>query len=810
MTANVSLPKHLQERTRERNSSPLVPHGEYVLYWMRTAVRAHENPALDAAIEVANQLEKPVFVYHAVSERYPFASDRHHTFILEGARDVSAALNARGIGYAFHCEREDHRGPHLETLASCACLVITEEMPVEPLRGLTERLATRLARASSVPLWTIDTATVVPMQRAGKAIERAFQYRKKVWKHLEECVVERADAIPKFPHFVPALPFRAVDFEKDSIPSLVAACDIDHTVGPVRDTPGGSRAGYARWRGFFAKLSRYAEDRNDPVKHGVSRMSAYLHYGMVAPTRLARESFASMSAGSKGAEKYLDELIVWRELAYTWCQYSKDHDSLRALPDWAQQTLQAHSGDPREFTFDWETLARAKTGNRLWDAAQRSLLVHGELHNNVRMTWGKALLGWTSSPARALELLLDLNHRYALDGRDPASYGGLLWCLGRFDRPFPESPVFGTIRTRSITAHQERFDLDAFEKHIERPRDANSSRIAIVGAGPAGAMLARTLQDHGLDITVFDKGRSPGGRTSVRRTGDGFDHGAQFVRFREGSLAQYVDAWKERGILTPWPGPFGELRDGRFFEENAASERWVGQPGMNELVRHLLQDVDVRFGTKVDRMERDDERWVLSGAEGTPLGTFEHVLLAIPAPQASSLLGVHPLAKRLDEVEFAPCWALMADAVGAPPIWSGATVSNPPLAWVARNASKPGRTRTSMRESWVLHADPDWSRRNLELPPSEVASQLKEAFSTLPGVEHLALENAVAHRWRFALVTRPVGEAYLFDEETGVGICGDSLLGARVEAAIKSGAALAGHLLRKSGPAARKDFGASS
>ena len=100
--------------------------------------------------------------------------------------------------------------------------------------------------------------------------------------------------------------------------------------------------------------------------------------------------------------------------------------------------------------YSWETLARGRTGDRLWDVARRSLLIHGELHNNVRMTWGKARLNWTSDAQSALAMMIDLNHRYALDGQDPASFGGILWCLGQFDRPFPPArPILGIVRDRS-------------------------------------------------------------------------------------------------------------------------------------------------------------------------------------------------------------------------------------------------------------------------------------------------------------------------------------------------------------------------
>ena len=179
----------------------------------------------------------------------------------------------------------------------------------------------------------------------------------------------------------------------NDLPSLVAECEIDHSIGPVPHTRGGSAAGYARWDAFQAAgLAEYAKRRNDPLVDGTSRLSPYLHYGMVSPLRIAREAAA---IGTDGGEKYLDELLIWRELAYAFCFHTKNYENLAALPQWARETLAAHESDPRPAILSWETLARGKTGDRLWDAAQQSLLMHGELHNNVRMTWGKALANWT-------------------------------------------------------------------------------------------------------------------------------------------------------------------------------------------------------------------------------------------------------------------------------------------------------------------------------------------------------------------------------------------------------------------------------
>ncbi|HCH64033.1 MAG TPA: deoxyribodipyrimidine photolyase, partial [Deltaproteobacteria bacterium] len=424
-TLLAGLPPVVRERVRPCSAGETT--GAFVLVWMRTAVRAHENPALDAALLAADQLGLPVFVYHALSERYPYASDRHHRFILEGARDVAQQLADRGIGTAFHLERPGHRGPHLRTLAERSALVVTEDLPVPPLTDWT----IALRNAVDTPVWVVDTACVLPMQLVDRGFDRAFAFRNQ-YRAPRAVRLKRAwrDHPVTRPHFVPAdLPFTPVDLQNANLADLIAQCDIDHSVAPVPHTRGGTKAGRERWEAFRdgGGLERYASTRNAAQKDGTSRLSAYLHYGMLSPLRIARETAARIG---RGPEKFLDELLIWRELSHAWCSHQSDLHNLEVLPDWAIESLEARQHDLRPRRFSLERMARGRTGDRLWDACQQSLLLHGELHNNVRMTWGKQLLQWTDGPEHAREVLVDLNHRYALDGRDPSSYGGLYWCLG--------------------------------------------------------------------------------------------------------------------------------------------------------------------------------------------------------------------------------------------------------------------------------------------------------------------------------------------------------------------------------------------
>ncbi len=797
----------------------------YVLYWMRVAVRDHENPALDAAVAAANALDATVLVYHAVSERYPYASDRHHTFILEGARDVARGLRQRGIAYALHVERRatDARGPTLRVLAEEAALVVTEDAPVPPLAEWTRRLAEHLA-AKGVPFIAVDASCIVPMPLVGKRYDRAFAFRKDS-RRIAAASLARPwhDIEPARPAWSPKLPFEPIaaeELDDRRIARLVAECDIDHGVGPVRELRGGSTAGYARWEAFRgAGLAKYAARRNDASIDGTSRLSPWLHFGHVSALRIAREAARATGAG---ADKFLDELLIWREVAWHFASHTPDLESLEALPEWARATLEAHSADARD-VLSLERLERGRTGDTLWDLAQRSLLAHGELHNNLRMTWGKAVPGWTATPEDARRTLVALNHRYALDGRDPSSYGGLYWCLGLFDRPFaPEQPVLGAIRPRPTSVHAGRLDQEAYAARARRPT-RSIGRVAVIGAGVAGLTCARTLLDHNVDVVVFDKGKSPGGRLASRRTEDlAIDLGAQYFTVKERRFERIVASWREDGVVAPWAGRIRAV-DGRGgpMVDTEPVERFVATPSMNALGRHLARDLDVKVGHRVDRVERRGSTFVLRRTVapagitlGVPdvsadeqllreLGAFDVIVMCLPPEQASVLLdGVDErLAAKLRELRFDPCvaYGFVADdtteALRSAPV-DGLFVGRDGdpervIAWVARNSSKPERPEG---DAWVVHAAPEWSSAHLRDAPEDIERALLHELARVLGAGPVRARASTLQRWRYARAPSPL-DRVLFDDEARIGVGGDWAAGGRVEGAFLSGIALAGRVL---------------
>ncbi len=754
--------------------------GSYILYWMRTAMRATENPALDVALQAGRRLKKPVFVYQALSERYSYASDRHHAFVLQGAADVAAGLKDRNIGYAFHLQRPGHRGGHLRQLAKDAALVVTEDFPVAPFAAVEGFSGWDAEVAKVAPLWRVDCACVVPFRAVRGKPERAYAYRAERKGRWEEALTTRyVDFESEGPMFLPELPFEPLDFSKLSIDALISSCEIDHAVTPAHQLPGGTIEGDARWARFLQRqLGAYADHRDDPIRAANSRLSPYLHYGMVSPFKVAREAHAHRTEGST---KFLDELLVWRELAWSFCALEPKHATPASLPAWARATLQQHEGDARLMP-SYETMSRAQTGDPLWDAAQRSLLHRGELHNSVRMTWGKAVVGWTRDAAEAMRVLIDLNHRYALDGRDPASYLGIHYCLGGFDRAFsPEVPVLGAVRPRPTDQHAHRIDFAEYALRTRRPARGQPLTVAIVGAGVAGAACARALVDSGQEVTLFDKGRGAGGRCSTRtEEGLRFDHGAPAFTAQDKRWLRWVRAWADEGVVTQW------------------NDQWVATPAMNNLLKRLLHALDVRFGAQVASVEKHGERWRLVGQTGEGLGEYDVVVMTAPPVQTAALVkwSAPELAAQVEQAVMDPQWVVMLALAESLDLPDATEVGVGPLQRIIRDSAKPGRAPGP--ERWVFHATPEWSRHHLEEFPEAAAAALLDAFWATTGARQQTPVVLKAHRWRCSRVAKPLNVPCLFDSTLRIAAAGDWCPGTGVEAAFLSGTAAAGciHALR--------------
>jgi hypothetical protein len=437
------------------------------LYVMQKVLRGHDNAALDTAITVANASSLLLLIVIAVHDRYAHATARRQTFVLEGVAAVVEELREKHMGaqVEVHVSRKGHRQPAALSLAHRAALVVLEEPFCSPWLAPVNVLCSAHFDA---PVWLVDADSLVPCALVKPAAcHRAYLFdaatKGLVGKRLAAPWVN-AVLNPKGVGVVEpiCMPFKPVQGHLSSITieDLVAEMDVDHTVRQVMHTRGGSKEGYRRWTSFIGGggLDTYAKRRNDALDPGgVSRLSAYLNMGMVSPLRIAREVNAreSLVKGAKaGCAKYMQEFHVWRGVSYAFCYHHTPADascvSLGMLPAWARTSLAHHAIDPRKRLVALPELCKGNSGDPVWDALQQSLVRDGELHNNARMGWGKAVIAWCRGPEDALNALMALNNTYALDGHSPPSVGGLMGCMGLFEGPKGDSLIYGAVQQRGV------------------------------------------------------------------------------------------------------------------------------------------------------------------------------------------------------------------------------------------------------------------------------------------------------------------------------------------------------------------------
>jgi deoxyribodipyrimidine photo-lyase len=475
-------------RIRAVNDHPVNTNARYVLYWMNAYRRTGWNFALQRAVEQAEALQRPLVVLEALRSDYPYASDRLHRFILDGMVANVKAFSGQQVTYYPYIEPVKDAGKGLLAALSVeACLVVTDDYPAFFL----PRMVVAAGRHLPMRLEAVDSNGLLPMQTADHAYPTAYAFRRFLQKTLPAHLMcaPQADPLHSVPLPEPVVLSNSVTAQWPQATDLLLAkggpdlarLPIDHSVAPA-PVAGGSPAARQRLRDFLeTQLPHYTELRNQPDLEMTSGLSPYLHFGHISsheifnalaehedwdPHRLApkadgkRAGWWGMSANT---EAFLDQLVTWRELGFNMCACEPDrYMDYASLPAWARKTLDEHTGDPRPYCYTLEELDSSQTHDPLWNAAQQQLRTEGTIHNYLRMLWGKKILEWSPTPQEALAVMIELNDRYALDGRDPNSYSGIFWCLGRYDRAWGSRPIFGKVRYMSSENTARKVKLKAY------------------------------------------------------------------------------------------------------------------------------------------------------------------------------------------------------------------------------------------------------------------------------------------------------------------------------------------------------------
>jgi deoxyribodipyrimidine photo-lyase len=446
-------------RVRMRRSGWPDTSGTCVVYWMQRSQRGVDNPGLDVAVEAANELGMPVVVFFAPVPFYQQANLRHYRFLLEGIPDIASALEKRGIGFVLR------RYPDHSLLKFCdeihAAMVVGDENPLRRPEHWREIVTQKLR----IPFWTVDSDVVVPSRLIEKEQYAAFHMRKRLHAHLNLFLVKpgnpQAKVAWKKPPHLQSLPPH-FDVTRDWL--------LDRSVAAASGFKGGTKEGKRALREFIQKkLARYSKRRNHPELEGTSRLSPYLHFGHISPLTVAL-AVRDADAPNLDKDAFLNQLLVWRELAINLVTYNPNYDNFECGENWAHRTLAEHARDPRPYLYSEKQFENAETHDPLWNAAQMQMVNSGWMHNYLRMYWAKKILEWSRTPAEAYRIAVMLNDKYELDGRDPNGYAGIAWSIvGKFDRPWFNRPIFGLIRYMSGESTGKKFDSRRYIEQQTQP-----------------------------------------------------------------------------------------------------------------------------------------------------------------------------------------------------------------------------------------------------------------------------------------------------------------------------------------------------
>jgi len=470
-------------RMRPLNHVPVRPGARFVVYWITAFRRLSWNHALDHAVMYAVRHDRPLLILEALRADYPWASARFHRFIMDGMADHARRLARTAVTYFPYVEPSAgaSRGL-LEALAADAVVVVGDDWP-----GFFQ--PRMLAAAARLPcrVEVVDSCGLMPVRAAPRAFPTARAFRRFLQQALPAQLADMPDPEPlrrlpvRTAGIPPAVRERWCPTRLTELESGLPDQPFTRTVPPVT-IRGGAPAAMDRLGGFVAnRLTRYAEERNAPDADAASGLSPYLHFGHIstwqilagladaegwAPDRVARGATGGREGWwgmGRSAEAFLDQLVTWRELGLNAAVHLPGYEAFGSLPDWARRTLAEHSADRRPHVYDVSELDAGNTHDRLWNAAQRQLREEGTIQGYLRMLWGKKVLEWSATPEQAAETLIELNNRYALDGRDPNSYSGIYWCFGRYDRPWgPRRPIFGTVRYMSSANTARKLQLGEY------------------------------------------------------------------------------------------------------------------------------------------------------------------------------------------------------------------------------------------------------------------------------------------------------------------------------------------------------------
>ena len=424
--------------------------GRSVLYWMNRDKRVKDNWALLEAQNLAIEKKAPLIVCFQYFGKFKEANIRQYSFLIKGLLELSNDLKLLNIDFYLIQGRAKHSILKIINDNSIGALFVD----YNPLKSYKRKIHNVVNRVS-IPVYQVDAHNIIPVWVTSQKKEfAAYTIRKKIQNNLNTFLTD-------FPE-IKRHPYGSVSSLNFAYQEIIDKLDIDHGVKEVDWIEPGEDAALRKLATLNEVLRGYSLLRNDPNKKALSNMSPYFHFGHISTQRVALE-MKNSELDSEDKKAFLEEMIVRRELSDNFCEYEPYYDYFEGFHKWAQETLNDHREDKRDYLYTQDQFEESKTHDPLWNAAQNQMKLEGKMHGYMRMYWAKKILEWSESPEAALQIAINLNDKYELDGRDPNGYAGIAWSIGGVhDRAWFERPVYGKIRYMNYNGCKSKFNVSNY------------------------------------------------------------------------------------------------------------------------------------------------------------------------------------------------------------------------------------------------------------------------------------------------------------------------------------------------------------
>lgn len=406
-----------------------------IIYIVSRAIRVNDNQALYSAQKKALNQNYQLICLFNFYPNFPYANLRNMHFLLHGLLEMSEKLKKLNIPLIF---REGNIIDTLNDLLNDFDItsIYTEHHVLKPILK-NQNLISEFCYNHKIDFFKINTACVIPVDETSFKLEYAAKtIRPKIMSKYKSYLLDTYP-IQKHPQSI-----NIQTFNHDQLNDCLNNHQFEK-LSLSKLTPGEDAANQ-QLKYFIENNLKNYHIRNEFSSKGQSYLSAYLHFGMLSPIKMIRDV---ENSHHENAPLFVEEALVRRELAENYCHYCKDYDSINGAWNWAQNTLKQHINDPRDYIYTLEEFENANTHDDLWNKCQILVKDEGYLHSYLRMYWAKMVLYWTESPQKAIEILIHLNDKYMLDGRDPNGYTGIMWSVAAVhDRPWFDRPVIGLVR----------------------------------------------------------------------------------------------------------------------------------------------------------------------------------------------------------------------------------------------------------------------------------------------------------------------------------------------------------------------------